>query len=457
MTRSLRYLAVLVALVLGTGLLRPSPAAADEPGGWYDGGIGYTQVINCFGLIQGTPYTEAGIGAYAGYWADPDSGVPAVGQTFWIHYAVYGMGNPCAGGTYFHPTIQLPAGVTFDTSQQIRCAYDGSGGAAPQGNCPGWGNLQGGAYYNDRDAGLWGVAQGHHWEFQFPVKASQPLSGANLTIGVKTIDGNNDATVGLQAPIYVFGAGGTGQPGSPHQVLYDTPSSVNTATDPDGGATRYGFVSYFQAITNNLSGSIGVDLSTNGAAPQWSKSLPYGGGDPAVYLWTDWNEPEFPTLSPGTTYYWRGRFTPTGGATTYGAWQSFTTAAAGSGGGAATGTGPLGSTGGGLPGGLSGSSSLGGALTAIKAGATVTAKAKGKLRAGRKGALRVAVSSARGATGTVTVTAKGKVVGSGVLTGGAAVVKLKKLKAGKHKLVVTYGGDAAVNAASIQVKVKVRR
>lgn len=108
------------------------------------------------------------------------------------------------------PDDLAASGVTFDTSQQIRCGYDGSGGAAPQGNCPGWGNLSGGSYYNNQDSGLWGVAQGHHWEFQFPVKATQPLSGATLQIAVKTIDGNNDATLNLQAPIYVFGPGGTG-------------------------------------------------------------------------------------------------------------------------------------------------------------------------------------------------------------------------------------------------------
>lgn len=451
MTRPLRLLTVLAALLLGTGLLQPPPAAADEPGGWYDGLIGYTQVVNCVGLIQGTPYTEAGIGAYAGYWADPDSGVPAVGQTFWIHYSVHGMGNPCAGGTYFYPTISLPAGVAFDTTQQIRCGYDGSGGAAPQGNCPGWGNMSGGRYYNDRDSGLWGVAQGHHWEFQFPVRATQSLAGANLTVALKTIDGNNDTTLALRAPLYVFNGGSVGSA----QVLYNTPATVTSSTGGDGTTpTRYGFYSYFQAVTNNSGGTIGVDLGTNGSTAQWSKSLPYGGGHPAVYLWTDWDEPEFPTLTPGATYYWRGRFTPTSGATAYGAWQSFTVN--GSGSGAATGTGPLGGTGGGLPGGLSGSSSLGGTLVATKIPATVRAKARGKLKAGKRGRLQVTVTSARPASGAVTVRARGKVVGTGTVAGGTTVVKLKKLRKGRQKLTVSYAGDGQVAAATATVKVKVR-
>jgi hypothetical protein len=111
-TRSLRYLAVLVVLVLGTGLFRPPPAAADEPGGWYDGGIGYTQVVNCCGLIQGTPYTEAGIGAYAGYWADPDSGVSARHPHSSCATALLGLLNPL---------LQMSSSVAKPTNSD-RCA-----------------------------------------------------------------------------------------------------------------------------------------------------------------------------------------------------------------------------------------------------------------------------------------------------------------------------------------------
>ncbi len=453
-TRTLRYLAVLVALLLGTGLLRPAPASADDPGKWYDGAIRYTTITNCPSLIQGTPYLEKGAGAYAGYWADPDSGFPAAGQTFWIHYAFYGMGMPCSGGTYFYPTIYLPDGVTFDTSQQIRCGYDGSGGAAPQGNCPGWDHMSGGTYSNNQDSGLWGVAQGHHWEFQFPVKAAHAISGADMLIAVRTADGNNSPTLNLLSSVYVFNGGG--QPASGPQVLYDTPSTINAATAPDGSPARYGFYSTFNAITNHVGGYLGVQLSPN-QSTGWQLELPCGSyctATTGASLWTTWDESAFPALTPGATYYWRGYFRPTSGSTVYGAWQSFTLGASGS--GATSDPGGLGSTGGGAPGGLSGGTSLGGTITAIKATATVKAKAKGALRAGRRGKLKVTVTSARGATGTVTVTERGKVVGTGVLAGGTAVVRLKKLKAGKHKLVVSYGGDAAAGPATGRAKVTVR-
>lgn len=460
MTRALRFVAVLVALLLGTGLLHPSPAsAADRPGGWYDGGIGYTQVVNCIGLIQGTPYTEAGIGAYAGYWADPDSGVPAVGQTFWIHYSVHGLGNPCLGGTYFRPRIALPPGVVFDTSQQIRCGYNGSGGPAPMQGCPGWGNLTNGTYSNNRDQGLWGVAQGGRWEFQFPVRATQPVSGANLNISLDTLDGNSDSTVALRAPVYVFAvAGGGGTPATPsYQVLYDNPSTVAATHNPDGGVTPYGIVSEFQAITNNRPGVLRIEFATGLDQPTYQVEVPVPANfGSSVYGWTDW-APFASLIVPGRKNYWRGAFTPTGGSTVYGPLQTFTIASSGSG---VTGTGPIGGTTGGTPGGLSGSSgTLGGTVTSLKVAARVSAKAVGKAPTSRRKAkVQVVVKPTRGvASGVVTVTEKGRKVGSGTLRGGKVVVSLKKLKAGKHRLVVRYGGSQATSAASTTLVIRVRR
>ncbi len=459
MTRhALRLLALLTALLLGTTTLRPAPAAANAAGGWYDGRIAYTQVVNCVGLIQGTPYTEGGIGAYAGYWANPSTGTPAVGQTFWIHYSVHGLGNPCLGGTYFRPRITLPPGVVFDTSQQIRCGYNGSGGPAPQSGCPGWGNMTGGTYSNNRDDGYWGVAQGGRWEFQFPVRATQAVSGSNLSIALSTLDGNNNATIGLQAPIYVFAvSGGGGTPATPsYQVLYDTPSTVNAATNPDGAPTPYGVVSEFQAITNNRAGTMRIEFATSLDAPVYQVEVPIPANfGQSVYGWTDW-APFAGLISPGGKYYWRGAFTPNGGTTVYGSMQTFTLAASGSG---STGGGPITGTTGGTPGGLSGGSgSLGGSLSATKVAATIKAKAKGKLKAGRKGRLQVTVRAVTGTpTGTVTVLRKGKKVGTARLVRGKVVVTLKKLTAGKHTLTVRYAGDRTTSAGTIKVKVKVAR
>lgn len=55
------------------------------------------------------------------------------------------------------------------------------------------------------------------------------------------------------------------------------------------------------------------------------------------------------------------------------------------------------------------------------------------------------------------MTEKGRKVGSGVLRGGKVVVTLKKLKAGKHRLVVRYAGSQATSPASATVVLRVRR
>ncbi|MBM0125870.1 DUF6801 domain-containing protein [Pimelobacter simplex] len=102
---------------------------------------------------------------------------------------------------------------------------------------------------------------------------------------------------------------------------------------------------------------------------------------------------------------------------------------------------------------------LGSPVTVTKAPATITsAKLKPKKVQAKKKApkLTVQVASDAAATGAVTVTLKGKTVGTGTVANGAATIKLKKFKkAGKHKLTVTYAGDANSLGATTTVKVKV--
>jgi len=324
--------------------------------------------------------------------------------------------------------------------------------------CPGWGNLANGTYSNNRDQGLWGVAQGGRWEFQFPVRATQPVSGANLSIALDTLDGNSDSTVALRAPVYVFAvAGSGGAPATPsYQVLYDTPSTVAAAQNPDGGVTPYGIVSEFQAITNNRAGVLRIEFANGLDQPIYQVEVPVPPNFGAsVYGWTDW-APFAGLIVPGRKNYWRGAFTPTGGTTVYGPMQTFTVASSGTG---TTGTGPISGTTGGTPGGLSGGTgTLGGSVTSLKVAARVSAKAVGRPTARRKAKLQVVVRPARGvATGAVTVTEKGRKVGSGVLRGGKVVVTLRKLKAGKHRLVVRYAGSQATSPASTTVVLRVRR
>jgi hypothetical protein len=98
-----------------------------------------------------------------------------------------------------------------------------------------------------------------------------------------------------------------------------------------------------------------------------------------------------------------------------------------------------------------------------KATSTVSGKfGKATLKAGKaksKGTVDVALNGASvKASGAVTVSYKGKVVGKGTLSNGTAkvTVKLKKLKkAGSYKLALAWAGDTNGDAAAGTAKVKV--
>ncbi|WP_436701510.1 DUF6801 domain-containing protein [Nocardioides sp. BYT-33-1] len=93
------------------------------------------------------------------------------------------------------------------------------------------------------------------------------------------------------------------------------------------------------------------------------------------------------------------------------------------------------------------------ATSSIASAKVTPKKVKAKKKAPK---LTVNVAAPTGATGAVTVTLKGKTVGTGTVANGTATIKLKKFKkAGKNKLTVTYAGDANVTGATKTVKVKV--
>lgn len=104
-----------------------------------------------------------------------------------------------------------------------------------------------------------------------------------------------------------------------------------------------------------------------------------------------------------------------------------------------------------------------GTLTVAKAKATVKSAAKTAPTAARSGSYAVTVTAPKGlktATGTVTITltkGKTKVVAKAALKSGKATVAVKKLAAGKWKVVTSYSGDARYNSgnaatASLAVK-----
>jgi hypothetical protein len=332
----LRRVVALLLAALTLVAVRPASASAADPwwtsssAKWFDGLISYSSVINCPSMIFGSPYYENGVGAFASYAADPDNGRPAVGDTTFIKYSIYGMGMPCAGGTYFAPTFYLPAGMTFDTSLPITCTLFRNNVnnvvQSPSPGCPGWDKVfpAGGnafKYFNNEggDTGsLWGVVQGQHWTFQLPVKVSQPLSGAALQMHLTLADGNFNPNLLVEVPIYVFGAG------QPPGVMYKQPSSVDVPGE------LYGVQSQFEAVVNRQGGSAGFQISTDpsfstavgshfwnfAANPEWE----------GIRVTTGWNRAEtagstLPDLQPGVTYYWRGVVALTGKPTMYGAPQ----------------------------------------------------------------------------------------------------------------------------------------
>jgi subtilisin family serine protease len=88
---------------------------------------------------------------------------------------------------------------------------------------------------------------------------------------------------------------------------------------------------------------------------------------------------------------------------------------------------------------------------------TTTAETPRKIKQGKRILVAVSVTApGTTPTGEVQIRTDGKLVGSGTLAGGSVVIALtKKLKPGKHTLVVSYGGSATVAPSQTTVQVKV--
>ncbi len=96
---------------------------------------------------------------------------------------------------------------------------------------------------------------------------------------------------------------------------------------------------------------------------------------------------------------------------------------------------------------------------AVPVASTTSLKVKNKPVTTRtKARLAVTVAATgRVPTGTVTAKLGKKVLKTGSLKSGKVTLKLPKLKKGKRKIVVTYGGDKLVKASSKAITIKVKR
>ncbi|MBU1493174.1 MAG: calcium-binding protein [Actinobacteria bacterium] len=333
----LRRAAVALAAIVAVIVPAASAGAIGDPGGFFDGQITYSSITNCVSIIQGAPYSEFGAGAYVGAYADPDEAppVPGVGQTFYMHVVVYGLGNSCAG-QYFVPAIDLPAGVSFDTSAPILC-FTKYGQATGPTDCPQWANTAPSTYGGDlmylssdtAHARTWPLPTGGFWEFRFPVTAASQQTSTQLGSYVKMFDGNGSPTLHSTSYLYVFGSSA-----SP-ALLYDSPSTLAGPFLPNSSMpTNAGIYSVANYFTYGAGGTGTLQIGTSpGSYPQQvAFALPAGTNSWQVS--TDWNEPGIAALVPGTTYYWRATFDPDGSAgIVYGAQQQFTMPPAGTCGG----------------------------------------------------------------------------------------------------------------------------
>ncbi|MFM2078731.1 MAG: hypothetical protein RJA49_2621 [Actinomycetota bacterium] len=331
--RRIAGIALAMAATLGavTGTVDVASAAG---GGFFDGGIAQSSILNCFSIIQGAPYAEIGASLYTGAFSDPQAAppIPQVGQTFYMHVVVFGMGNSCAG-QYVVPAISLPVGLSIDTSQPILC-FTKFGQATGATDCPGYSHLVpstiGGQWeYLSSDlahGGVWPLPQGAFWEYRFPVKSDRVVSGVNLAAYAKVLDGNSSPTLVATAPTYVFGVNSPPvQP--PVKVSYQYPSTTKSAFMPDGVTpTKYGYYSEGTVNTWGRTGQWTMQRGTvAGVYPTQLTPQPISVASDGWTLSFDWDDPSVAPPVAGTTYHWRLAFQDAlTSAWTYGADQTFT-------------------------------------------------------------------------------------------------------------------------------------
>ena len=295
----------------------PDPGAPNAAA-WYDGQIVYSSITNCVSIIQGLPYSENGIGVYTGFWANPDLAQPGIGQVYYAHVLMYGMGNSCSGQRAYLD-IQLPANTTLAIggSNPLKCYADG---VQFTSGCPQslpTSSFNPGAYQilsNDTAHALtWPMPQGHNWEFQIPISSSTTLTNSTFQANVWSLDGNSSPWLRPTQGIYVFS--------NTPAVLYPSPSTLITVGPPPY------YKSQAYIYTFGLGGTAYFELGTSASYGLILNSLPIPAGQNAFYAWDDWvplPPAAFP-LAPNTTYHWRLRFVGSNAQTYNGVDQTFTT------------------------------------------------------------------------------------------------------------------------------------
>ncbi|MGB8859566.1 MAG: hypothetical protein WCC60_09930, partial [Ilumatobacteraceae bacterium] len=305
-----RLRSALLAVSLMLGMVAATVATDVTPtfaaSSWYDGSPQYSSIINCASIIWGNPYTEPGVAASVGFYADPSTNTPAPNTVYYVHVVVAGLGNSCSGQRV-DVNVQLPANTSFAISptNKVVCAYDGvpfADSVCPQ-SLPSSAGIYGGNFYrvpstDNVNANLWAIPTGHFLTFAIPVVTSTAISGSTLTGAVRVFDGNSTPTLFPTQGVYVFDSTPAIVP-SPAGTTFggvSWPTTINSETYlyPNG----QGGQGYFELMTSP-GGSV---VFTDGPV-----SVPAGSSN-GYTVWADWTPYAPGSLAPNTTYYWRFRF-----------------------------------------------------------------------------------------------------------------------------------------------------
>ena len=292
----------------------PAPARTSGPGAsgpaWYDGSIQESTITNCISIIQGTPYEEAGAGTYAGFYADPSSGQPAINSVYYVHVVIYGLGNACSGiRAYIEISLPANTSLAINGTHPLYCFFDGvSGGSDCPQSLPA-SAYNAGAYAipstDAANAHTWPLPQGHNLEIQIPVISTAALNNSTFQANIWTLDGNSSPWLYPHEGVYVFSTNPT--------ILYPSPATTAiTTTSGHSQAYLYSYnttgTGYFDLGTTSAYGLIHEPVAISTVATSW-------------LVYDNWGPP---ALKPGTLYHWRFTY-KTGSTTYYGADQTFTT------------------------------------------------------------------------------------------------------------------------------------
>jgi hypothetical protein len=214
------------------GLAPPAPAAlASTPQAmqWLEGVSVYTYSTNCaIGNV------EMLTGHYVGYYGDTNATFPRVGDVYYGHIVIAGLGRPCAGPMVHLEVWPPPASDVVNSPDfPIRCFFtppDGQTHEMLDGTCPTASSLTIGPYggynFDSRPAGTWPggpvpLRQGAFLEIWFPLISTRPMSGiatnSYLYGMTQAYAGNSPTALGKQGVFVAPGA----TPTCPAQVKGD--------------------------------------------------------------------------------------------------------------------------------------------------------------------------------------------------------------------------------------------